>query len=439
MSPETIGYLCVGLLCVLLMAGVPVAVTMALVGALGMWWGIGLAFLAGQFTTLPYAVASNYAYAVLPLFVLMGLLAEKAGITDELFRAADLWLRHLRGGLYQAVIVGSAIFSAISGSTIVNAVVFTRIAYPQMIKAGYDRSLSVGCIAACGALDAMIPPSITMVIYAIITEQSVGQLLVAGIIPGILTAIVYMGGVALMVRLKPSLAPGAVPRVPLRERITALGLLTSSVVLIVGVMGGIYMGYFPPSAAGAMGAFGVFVIYLWRVRGNVRGTLAAALIDTAGVSCIIFAILIGGLVFSRMLVALGMIDQFVSLITAVAGGPIQFLLLVAVLYMILGMFLDSTSMMVVTLPFIYPVVQHLNIDPIWFGIIIVKLIEMDVMTPPVGMNLFAVMSAVNDPKTTFRHVVVGVVPFLIMEAFVLGLLIAFPELSLWLPRQMLER
>jgi len=436
-DPITVGYISVAMLAAGLVFGVPVAVAMALAGIFGMWAGAGFAFMAGQLTSLPYAVTSNYAYAVMPLFVLMGVLAERSGITEEVFRAADVWLRRMRGGLYQAVVVGSAVFAAISGSTIVNAVVFTRLAFPEMLKYGYNRSLSIGAIAAAGSFAAMIPPSITMVIYAIITEQSVGQLLIAGIVPGILTAVVYMAGLWLMVKVRPDLAPMVGERVSLSEKLRAIKWLWPVLLLIALVLGGMYAGLFPPSAAGAVGAFGVFAIFLARLRKRFSGPLMSALLDAATVSCIIFAVLIGGLIFSRMLVVLGLIDGFVDVITAIADTPLEFLILVCVFYLLLGCFLDTTSMMVVTLPFVFPVVQKLGIDPIWFGIVLVKLVEISVITPPVGMNLFAVMSAVDD-KTKFVHVARGVMPFIGLELIVLALLVAFPELVLWLPQQMLQ-
>lgn len=438
MDFTVLGCLCIALLFVTLALSVPVGIALAATGILGMALGPGVNFLAGQLSSLPYAVTSNYAFAVLPLFVLMGVLAERSKITEEVFRAADVWLRQFKGGLYQAVIVGSAVFAAISGSTIVNAVVFTRLAFPEMLKYGYSRSLSIGAIAAAGSFAAMIPPSITMVIYAILTEQSVGQLLIAGIIPGLLTAAVYMIGIVIMVRIRPDLAPGLGAPVPLREKLKAIKWLWSVVVLVALVLGGIYLGVFPPSAAGAMGAFGVFVIFVLRLRSRVRSELGAALLDSATVSCIVFAVLIGGLIFSRMLVVLGMIDGIVDVITSITQNPVEFLILASVFYLVLGCFLDTTSMMVVTLPFIFPITQRLGIDGIWFGIVLVKLVEISVITPPVGMNLFAVMSAV-DEKTTFRHVVRGVIPFIGLELIVLGLLIAFPVLITWLPQQMLSK
>ena len=209
--------------------------------------------------------------------------------------------------------------------------------------------------------------------------------------------------------------------------------------LLIGlVLGGMYFGLFPPSSAGAVGAFGVFMIFLVRLRRRFAGPLMGALIDTAAVSCIVFAVLIGGLIFSRMLVVLGVIDGFVGIITAIADTPLEFMALACVFYLVLGCFLDTTSMMVVTLPFVFPVVQRLEIDPIWFGIVLVKLVEISVVTPPVGMNLFAVMSAVDD-QTRFSHVARGVMPFIGLELIVLALLVAFPELVTWLPQKMLQR
>ncbi|MBI1384362.1 MAG: TRAP transporter large permease subunit [Rhizobiales bacterium] len=437
MDANTIAYLSIGALFVFLLAGVPVGIALGVVGVAGMYFAVGEAFVLGQVASLPYSVTSNYAYAVLPLFVLMGILAEKAGITEEVFRAADVWLRRVRGGLYQAVIVGSAVFAAISGSTMVNAVVFTRIAYPEMLKMGYSRSLSIGSIAASGSFAAMIPPSITMVIYAIITEQSVGRLLIAGIVPGILTAIVYMIGIAVIVRINPSVAPLAGVRTSWRDRFLALRWLWGIAFLVTLVLGGIYAGVFPPSAAGAVGAAGALLFAMLRLGQRFFPSLLPALRDAASISCVIFLILIGGLLFSRMLVVSGVIDELVTLITTFASTPLRFLILVSVLYLVLGCFLDTTSMMVVTLPFVFPVVQQLGIDPIWFGIVLVKLIEISVITPPVGLNLFAVMGAV-DSGTNFGHVVRGVLPFIALELIVLALLIMYPELSLWLPQQMMS-
>ena len=436
-DPLIVGYAGVILLFLFLGLGVPVAVSMGVVGICGMYFGAGELFVIGQLRSLPFATVNSYGLAVLPLFVLMGVLAEASGITTEVFRTADLWLRRLKGGLYQAVIVGSAAFAAISGSTTVNALVFSRIAFPKMVGLGYSKSLSLGAIAGAGSFAAMIPPSITMVIYAIMTEQSVGQLLIAGLIPGLVTALVYLAGINLLVRIDPTLAPEITEKVSWGERWRALGRVWPIVILILLVMGGIYTGVFPPSAAGAAGAFGAFLFAVARMRG-VRGWLVGALQDAAFMSCIMFMILVGGLILSRMLVVTGVIDHLVVAITSVADTPLKFMILASVLYIILGCFLDTTSMMVVTLPFLFPAVVALEIDPIWFGIVLVKLIEISVITPPVGFNLFAVMSAVRG-QATFGQVYKGVVPFIFFDLLVLALLIMYPELATWLPETMIAR
>ena len=436
-DPLIVGYAGVILLFLFLGLGVPVAVSMGVVGICGMYFGAGELFVIGQLRSLPFATVNSYGLAVLPLFVLMGVLAEASGITTEVFRTADLWLRRLKGGLYQAVIVGSAAFAAISGSTTVNALVFSRIAFPKMVGLGYSKSLSLGAIAGAGSFAAMIPPSITMVIYSIMTEQSVGQLLIAGLIPGVVTALVYLAGINLLVRIDPTLAPDITEKVGWGERWRALGRVWPIVILILLVMGGIYTGVFPPSAAGAAGAFGAFLFAVARMRG-VRGWLVGALQDAAFMSCIMFMILVGGLILSRMLVVTGVIDHLVVAITSVADTPLKFMILASVLYIILGCFLDTTSMMVVTLPFLFPAVVALDIDPIWFGIVLVKLIEISVITPPVGFNLFAVMSAVRG-QATFGQVYKGVIPFIVFDLMVLVLLIMYPELATWLPETMIER
>jgi TRAP-type C4-dicarboxylate transport system permease large subunit len=410
MDPLTIGYAGAALLFVFLAAGIPVSVSMGVIGIGGMLLGAGPLLTMGQLRVLPFWVVNNYGFAVLPMFVLMGVLAESSGITTQVFHAADLWLRRFRGGLYHAVIVGSAVFAAISGSTIVNAVVFTRIAFPQMIKFGYSKSLSIGAIAGAGSFAAMIPPSITMVIYAIMTEQSVGQLLIA----------------------PPIEAPVTWP-----ERWRAAGQVWPILILMVLVLGGIYSGLFPPSAAGAAGAFGAFCLAIFKKRGIRGGWLTPALRDAASISCIIFVILIGGLLLSRMLVVVGVIDDMVVQITAFASTPLKFMIMASILYIVLGCFLDTTSMMIVTLPFLFPVVTALDIDPIWFGIVLVKLIEISVVTPPVGINLFAVLGAVGK-QADFRHVALGVIPFIFFDLIVLALLIFFPELATWLPKQMIQ-
>jgi tripartite ATP-independent transporter DctM subunit len=416
----------------LLALGVPVAVALGTVGFAGLWWTVDLNFALSMAQTVPFSVVSNYSWAVLPLFVLMGTIAAASGITEDLFRAANAWLARVRGGLYLAVISGSAVFAAASGSTVVNAVVFTRLALPRMIQYGYSRSLSLGCITAAGTFAAMIPPSLTMVIYAIMTEQSVGRLLLAGVIPGFLSAAAYGTVILVLVRVRPRLAPRVdVRAAPLAERLRSLRLVVPMVALIVLILGGIYTGSFAPSAAGAVGAAGAFVLALSRLRGRMWA-MGQGFLNATEVSCTIFAILIGGQLFSRFLVAAGLVDGFVESISGLVSSQAGVLALLCAMYLVLGCLIDTASMMVVTLPFIYPLTQEFQIDPIWFGIVFVKLIEISVVTPPIGLNLYATMSAARE-HASFGDLVVGILPFLLTDVVTLALLLCFPQLSTWLP------
>lgn len=436
MTTLMVGYMSIVVLLIMLASGIPVGVALGLAGMAGMYVGLSEALALGQIRTLPYSVTSNYGFAVLPLFVLMGIVAEKSGMSAMLFKAADMWLRSLKGGLYQVVIVGSAVFAAISGSTVVNAIVFTRIAFPEMLRNGYSRSLSIGCIAGAGGFAAMIPPSITMVIYAIMTEQSIGQMFLAGIVPGIMSAVAYVIAIGVIVRIWPNLAPPITSNTPLRDKLRSLTWAWPFAAVFVVVMGGLYSGLFPASGAGAVGAVAAIAIGVLYTRGRFSHWLPASLRDTVIVTSVVFLILIGGLLFSRMLVALGVINHLVSFLQDMQLTQLQFMIGASIILIVLGCVLDTTSMMVVTLPFLFPISQEVGADPIWFGIIVVKVIEISVITPPVGMNLFAVMSAV-DKDTTFSHVVRGITPFLIIELILLAILIAFPLLSVGLPRMLM--
>lgn len=427
MDPLTVGALALAALLGLLAVGVPVAVSLGTVGVAGMWLAMGSPFALAVSRTLPYGALSGYAWAVLPMFVLMGSLAAASRLTEDVFDAAEAWLGRMRGGMYLAVIAGSATFAAASGSTIVNAVVFTRLALPRMLASGYSKALSIGAITAAGTFAAMIPPSLTMVIYAIMTEQSVGRLLIAGIVPGLLTAALYAAMVGLLVRIKPSLAPNPNGHAhTLRQRLRLSARAWGMALVILLVLGGIYSGAFAPSAAGAVGAACAFVLALRRL-GLRGGWLPNALRDSASISCTLLAIILGGLIFSRFLVAAGVVDAVVQSVAAHITTPTQLLVLLCVLYLILGCFIDTASMMIVTLPFTYPLIQHYGIDPVWFGVLFAKLIEIAVVTPPMGLNLFAAMSAAEG-RASFQDVALGVLPFVAVDTLVLALLLVWPWL-----------
>ncbi|MBU0545532.1 MAG: TRAP transporter large permease subunit [Proteobacteria bacterium] len=436
MTTEWIGIISVILLFLLLCFGIPVGVSLGLIGFFGLFLTSSLETAFAVVQTLPYSVVGNYSWAVLPLFVFMGTIAGSCGMTDDLFNVAKIWLGRLRGGLYLTVTWGSAAFGAVSGSTVVNAVVFTRLALPQMLQQGYSKSLSIGCIASAGTFAAMIPPSLTMVIYCMITEVSLGRLMIAGIIPGLLTAINYSLFILIFVRLKPSLAPKlALEDYSMKEKLASLGRAWGIVIIIILVFGGIWGGFFAPSAAGAIGAFGVFIIALFKL--GLKGNwIIEGLKSSAAVACIIFTILIGGLLFSRFLALQGVISQCVEFITSSITSGLGLIVFFTLLYLVLGCLIDTASIMVITLPFLFPLVQGYQIDPILFGILFVKMIEISTLTPPVGLNLFAAVSAAGK-DVSMKQGTKGVLPFLGVEALTMVELIMFPQLSLWLPNTMM--
>ena len=418
----------------LLALGIPVAYAIGTVAILGILYAVGPVFLLSTIQSLPYAFASDYNFVVVPLFVLMGALASRAGIISDLYQAAFQLTSRVRGSLMMATVMAQAMFAAISGSTTVAANIFTRMALPEMTRYGYNKGVSAGCVAAAGTLAGLIPPSIAMVLYAILTGEPVGKLLIAGILPGVLTAVGYIVGIKVMLMVRPEWAPLITERFTLKQKFKAL-TNTWTVVLLIGlVLGGIYAGAFPPSAAGAVGAAGVLVIAL-STRRLPKGALWESLIESARVSAVLFLIVMAGLMFSRFLLISGFIGDLKTFVTAVELTAPMFIAMVIVLFLILGCFVDSVSLMVITLPFLYPISKALGIDGIWFGVLVIKLIEIAAITPPVGLNLFAVLSAAKGQLQS-RELFMGVVPFLIMEAFILALMIAFPSIATLLPTLM---
>lgn len=418
----------------LLALGIPVAIALGVTGFVGLVligsWPLALA----QMQSLPYSLTSDYAYAVIPCFVFMGNLAMNGGMARELYTAADKWLGHLTGGQYLTTIAGSAGFAAASGSTLANATVFTRLALPEMMRLGYSKGMASACIAASGTLAAMIPPSVAMVVYGIVTEQSIGKLMVAGIIPGIVSAVGYSVLVVGLVKLRPGLAPETAERQSWRARILGLRGTWAVALLFLVIMGGIYLGSFSPSAAGAVGAFGALVILLLRRR-LTWSLLVDAFCRSAVTTAMLFVIIMGGLLFSRMLVMSGVITAGVEWVAEMQLSPLVLVIALSILYVLLGCLIDALSMLLVTLPFVFPLIQSAGIDPIWFGILAIQFLEIGAITPPVGLNLFATLSAAEG-KVTMEAITRGILPFLLLNFVLLALFIAVPELVLWLPGQM---
>ena len=435
LDPATAGILVGVLLAVMLAIGIHIGVALGLGGILGIYLSINPEAAWAQLATVPFSTTNAFNLAVIPLFILMGSLATQAGLTTDLYRAAYLWLGHLRGGLAMATTVASAAFGAACGSTVVNAAVFTRMALPEMDKFGYDKRLSAGCIAASGTLASLIPPSILMVVYAIITEQSIAMLLVAGLVPGLLSAAVYMVGIYVRVRRNPSLAPEPTPIAPAGERWKSLKGVWGITFLFILVIGGIYTGWFVPTYAGAVGAFGALLIVI--TKGRLSGkTMLDTFKDAGTTTSVIFIIVIGGILFARFLTYTGLVTEISMTLLAWDLSPYLYLLAFAVLYLILGMFIDPIAIMVMTLPVMFPILTGVGFDPIWIGVIAIKLAEISLITPPVGLNVYVVRSASPIPLS-LEDVFSGVMPFLVLDVITLGLLIAFPEIVTFLPRLML--
>jgi tripartite ATP-independent transporter DctM subunit len=434
LSPEVAGYVIVGMLLVWLALGVHIGVALGLAGFIGIYLTVGPDAALAQIATIPFTTTNSFALAVIPLFILMGSFATVAAITTDLFRAAYVWIGHLRGGLAMATVLSSAAFGAASGSTIVNAAVFTRMAMPEMTRFGYDVRLSAGCIAAAGTLAALIPPSILMVVYAIITEQSIGKLLIAGIVPGILTAAIYCGGIYGIARWWPDIAPRADLTFGWAERFRTLNGVAGIIVLFIVVIGGIYAGYFPATYAGAVGAFGAFVIAVIKRRLGM-GSLLEVLKEAAVTTSVIFIIVVGGIIFSRFLTYSGLVTTISAALVALETGKYMYLGGFILLFLVLGCFIEPIAIMVMTLPIMFPVMKDAGFDPIWLGVVSVKLAEIGVLTPPVGLNVFVVKSSSPVP-VTLGQAFAGVTPFILLDFLSLGLYVAFPGMILWLPNLM---
>ena len=434
LDPATVGILVAIALAAMLGAGVHIGVALGLSGVWGTFLAIGPDAAWAQLATIPFSTTNSFTLAVIPLFILMGSLATQAGLTTDLYRAAYNWLGRLPGGLAMATTLASAAFGAASGSTVVNAAVFTKMALPQMTSFGYDRRLSAGCIAASGTLASLIPPSILMVIYAILTEQSVALLLVAGLVPGLLSAALYMGGIYAIAKRFPKLAPPSEIRVSWGQRWRSLYGVWGIAFLFVLVIGGIYTGFFVPTYAGAIGAFGAFLIVLAKRRLNAR-TAVDTFKDAGVTTSSIFIIVIGGIIFARYLTYTGIVNDITGALLALELGKYTYLFAFAAIYLVLGMLIDPIAIMVITLPVMYPILTKAGFDPIWLGVIAIKLAEVSLITPPVGLNVYVVRSASPIPLK-LEEVFAGVMPFLAIDVLTLLLLIAIPEISLFLPSLM---
>lgn len=436
MDPVLVGIAGTGLVFALLFLGMPIAFALMLVGF------AGIAYLASVQAALPvvartvYDVSSYYPYTVIPLFIVMGGFAGSSGLTRDLYITFDKWLHRLPGGLGVATIAACAGFSAVSGSSVATAAAMGTVALPEMRRYGYHPRLATGSVAAGGTLGFLIPPSIGFVVYGMLTEQSIGKLLVAGVFPGLLLAAAYVGIIVLVVKMNPRLAPAREEGVPLREKFSALFGVWEPMLLFAIVMGGIYLGFFTPTEAGAVGASVLFLVALLKRKLTWR-TLVQALQESIRISVMVLFLVAGANVFSYFL-ALSTIPMRVAIWASdLTVSPYIIHVLILLVYLLLGCFLDAISMMVLTMPVIYPVITSLGFDPIWFGVMAVLMMEAGLITPPMGLNVFTVAGVAGGDvrvETIFR----GVMPFLFAIFLVVALITVFPQIAMFLPRMMLR-
>ncbi|WP_334128537.1 TRAP transporter large permease [Sneathiella sp.] len=431
MDPVLIGTLLVSMMLILLLSGISIAIALAATGLVGIItmrpWGAAEYLIAN----FPYTFTAHFSFTVLPLFLFMGYMAFSANLSQRAFEAGQRWLGHVPGGLAMATVFGCAAFSAVCGSSVATASTMARVALPEMIRRGYKYSLAGGTIAAGGTLGVLIPPSGILVIYSFITEASLVKLFIAAIVPGIMTALIYMIGIYLLVKIRPELAgmdkQGA-QAAPWTERFAALGRSWEVMLLFAVVMGSIYLGIATATEAAAVGAFLSFIMVA--ARKNAWQNIKNGLWETGTATSAIFLLIIGAGLFSLAL-------NMSQLPTVIADQIVRMDLpvyvvfaLIILIYIVLGALVDGISMILITMPIVFPIILQLGYDPIWFGIIIVKAVELGCITPPVGINVFVVKGSV--PEAPLGEVFKGCIPFVLMELLIIVLLIAFPQIALFL-------
>ena len=416
----------------LMLARVPVGMALGLVGV------GGFAYLVNGDAALKIVghtsmrTVTDYTFGVIPMFILMGAFVTNSGMSRELFRAANGFLGHRRGGLGVATIAACAGFAAISGSSVATAATFSTVAYPEMRHYGYPQSFAAGVIAAGGTLGAMLPPSTVLAVYGIITEQDIGKLFIAGILPGVLAASMYMMTVAVIVWARPKYLPAG-PRATWPERMTGLRDIWATLLLFFFVIGGLYGGLFTPTEAGGMGAGGAFLIGVLRGRLK-RVDVRRSLLQATRTAAAVFTVLIGALLFGYFLAITQTPQKVTVFLTGLGLGRYGVLALIMLMYIVLGCLMDALAMVILTVPIIFPVIKELGFDPIWFGVIIVMTVELGLIHPPVGMIVFVIKSVIGD--LNFSTIFAGVLPFIVTDLARLVILIAFPMIALWLPSRM---
>ena len=436
MDPVLIGALSSVVVCVMILLGMHVGVSLALTSVIGVYLisgrlNVGLRMLEST----SYNALNDYIFAVIPLFILMGAFATASGVMRDLFNSMEALLQRVRGGLGIATVAGNAVFSAITGVTVAGAVVFSQISIPEMRRLGYNKKFALGIVASSALLGMLIPPSLLMVVYGVLTEESIGKLFAAGMGPGIVVSLALSLAIVVMIRLKPELsgvegvAGAAGPRISRRDIIVKPWAVYSLVLL---VLGGIYAGWFTPTEAGAVGALGALILMVFKGKFGFRTTYEL-LIQTGVSTASIFFLLITAQMYSRMLSLSGLPEDITRVMVGVDVPPVVIILFFVAVMLVLGTILDSTSIMLLTMPIMVPVVLKLGYDNLWFGMVSILAIELGQLTPPFGMVVFA-MKAAMPTETTIDEIFSGSMPFFFVLIGALGLIIAVPQITLWLPK-----
>jgi C4-dicarboxylate transporter DctM subunit len=435
-SPEIIGIIGFLAMFVLLAGGIHIGISLGVIGFFGCGIMLGFSRSLSLLVTTPYYVVADYNFIVLPMFILMGELAFQGGIGILLYKAAARWLGRLHGGLAMATTAASAALGAITGSSLAATATFGKMALPEMRRHNYDDSLSAGVVAASGTLAVMIPPSGIMVLYTILAPVSLGKLMIAGVIPGFISAAIYMVMIYTRVRLNPRLGPRTTELVSWKERLSSIRWLTPVAIVMVAMLGGIYAGIFSPIEAGAVGAFTVFIVVLAR-RSMSLSTLVTTLVNTVRSSSMIGLVIVGAMVFGRFLMLTELPDALLVFVSNLNISPMAVLGVILAIYIVLGCIMDVPAMIVITVPIFFPVLHGLGLDDIWVAILIIKIVEIAAVTPPIGLNVYVLKGVAGD-EVTVGDIFRGIIPFFIMDVLTLVLLLLVPKITLWLPSTMFD-
>jgi tripartite ATP-independent transporter DctM subunit len=421
----------------LLFAGVPIFVSLGVVGITGTAFLSGLPTALAMLQDTPYSSNAEYLFLVIPLFILMGHLAFNAGVTSQAYDIGRKWLSRFPAGLALATIAACAAMGAACGSSVAASATMGRVALPEMLEKGYDRRLAAGCVAAGGLLAIIIPPSVVLVLYAVLTDNSVGACLIGGLIPGLITAIVFMVGISLLLRRNPNMAPPT-ESFSWKERFISLKGAWGILLLFSVVIGGMSFGVFTPTEAAAWGVLAALLMLLFKPNKHGLGAqLGQTMLDSIRTSVFIFVIMICAGFYSNFLIRAGTSEAISRWVSDLQVPPLLVVILALCVYLPLGCFLDPTSCLLITLPILYPVVvKNLGYNPIWFGILVTKLIEIGLLTPPVGLNVYTIGGVA--PDIPLEEIFRGAGWFIIFEVVTIGILIAFPGLTTWLPSLMIR-